>query len=176
MGRHRDDFRCDRRIYAAEVRRDRIPYADAHRHHADRDGRGSLGGRSCGASGSATRNDALGRRAFDRTGADVRDHSRCVAFRKHHHRRARAALFREAAAVFSFLLSLPIIAAAVVFEGRHAIDAGITVPLIAGVIAAAISGWLAISVLLKYVARHSYGVFAAYRLVVGVAVLLIAAM
>jgi undecaprenyl-diphosphatase len=85
-------------------------------------------------------------------------------------------LSREAAAVFSFLLSLPIIAAAVVFEGRHALDSGITAPLVAGVIASAISGWLAISVLLKYVARHSYGLFAAYRLVVGAAVLLIAAM
>ena len=83
-------------------------------------------------------------------------------------------LSREAAAVFSFLLSLPIIAAAVIFEGRHALDAGISAPLVAGVVAAAVSGWLAISMLLKYVARHSYGVFAAYRLVVGVGVLILA--
>jgi len=82
---------------------------------------------------------------------------------------------REAAAVFSFLMSLPIITAAVVFEGRHAIENGVTAPLIAGVIAAAVSGWLAISVLLKFVARHSYGVFAAYRLAVGVGVLALAA-
>lgn len=83
---------------------------------------------------------------------------------------------REAAAVFSFLMSLPIIAAAVVFEGRHAIADGITAPIVAGVVASAISGWLAIAVLLKYIARHSYGVFALYRLVVGVAVLAIALM
>ena len=82
---------------------------------------------------------------------------------------------REAAAVFSFLMSLPIIVAAVVFEGRHAIEHGITMPLVAGVIAAAVSGWLAISVLLKFVARHSYGVFAAYRLVIGIVVLAVAA-
>jgi undecaprenyl-diphosphatase len=82
---------------------------------------------------------------------------------------------REAAAVFSFLMSLPIIVAAVVFEGRHAIEQGITLPLIAGVISAAISGWLAISVLLKFVARNSYGVFAAYRLIVGAGVLALAA-
>ncbi|MEX2153597.1 MAG: undecaprenyl-diphosphatase UppP [Gemmatimonadaceae bacterium] len=82
---------------------------------------------------------------------------------------------REAAAVFSFLMSLPIITAAVVFEGRHAIENGVSAPLIAGVIAAAVSGWLAISVLLKFVARHSYGVFAAYRLVVGLGVLALAA-
>ena len=89
---------------------------------------------------------------------------------------ARAVGFsREAAAVFSFLMSLPIITAAVVFEGRHAIEQGITAPLVAGVIAAAISGWLAISVLLKFVARNSYGVFAVYRLVVGAAVLVVVA-
>jgi undecaprenyl-diphosphatase len=82
---------------------------------------------------------------------------------------------REAAAVFSFLMSLPIITAAVVFEGRHAIENGVTAPLVAGVIAAAVSGWLAISVLLKFVARHSYGVFAAYRLAVGLGVLALAA-
>lgn len=85
-------------------------------------------------------------------------------------------LTRESAAVFSFLMSLPIISAAVVFEGRHAIRDGITAPLVAGVLASAISGWLAIAVLLKYVARHSYGVFALYRLVVGGAVLLLAAL
>ena len=81
---------------------------------------------------------------------------------------------REAAAVFSFLLSLPIITAAVVFEGRHAIENGITMPIVAGVIASAVSGWLAISVLLKFISRNSYGVFALYRLVIGVGVLALA--
>lgn len=83
-------------------------------------------------------------------------------------------LTREAAAVFSFLLSLPIITAAVVFEGRHAIENGITAPIVAGVIASAISGWLAISVLLKFISRNSYGVFALYRLIVGAGVLALA--
>ena len=40
-----------------------------------------------------------------------------------------------------------------------------------GVVAAAVSSWLAIAVLLKFVSRHSYGVFALYRLVLGAAVL-----
>ena len=81
---------------------------------------------------------------------------------------------REAAAVFSFLLSLPIITAAVVFEGRHAIANGITMPIVAGVIASAVSGWLAISVLLKFISRNSYGVFALYRLIIGIGVLALA--
>lgn len=89
---------------------------------------------------------------------------------------ARALRFsRESAAVFSFLMSLPIITAAVVFEGRHAMQDGISAPLVVGVIASAVSGWLAIAVLLKFIARNSYGVFAAYRLVVGAAVLALAA-
>jgi undecaprenyl-diphosphatase len=83
-------------------------------------------------------------------------------------------LTRESAAVFSFLLSLPIISAAVIMEGRHALDHGLTAPLVAGVIASGVSGWLAISVLLKFISRNSYGIFAVYRVVVGVAVLALA--
>ncbi|MGH7678078.1 MAG: undecaprenyl-diphosphatase UppP [Gemmatimonadaceae bacterium] len=82
---------------------------------------------------------------------------------------------REAAAVFSFLMSLPIITAAVVFEGRHALEQGVTLPLVAGVIAAAVSGWLAIAVMLKFIARNSYGVFAVYRVVVGLGILAVVA-
>ena len=73
---------------------------------------------------------------------------------------------REAAAVFSFMLSLPIIAGAVVVEGRHALrDVGDVAPLVAGLIASAISGWIAIRLLLRYVLTRSYGIFAAYRVV-----------
>jgi undecaprenyl-diphosphatase len=85
-------------------------------------------------------------------------------------------LSREAAAVFSFMLSLPIIFAAVVYKGREAIAEGISVQLVAGVISAAVSGWLAIAVLLKFVARNNYAIFAVYRFVFGGIVLLIALM
>jgi undecaprenyl-diphosphatase len=81
---------------------------------------------------------------------------------------------RNGAAAFSFLLSMPIIAAAVVLKVPHVMrDSGLTLPLLVGVAASAISGWLAISVLLKYVSRHSYGVFALYRVLLGVVVLAI---
>jgi undecaprenyl-diphosphatase len=79
---------------------------------------------------------------------------------------------RESAAEFSFLMSMPIIAAAVVMEGPKALhQGGITNELMAGVVAAAISGWLAISILMRYVSRHSYGIFAFYRVALGIAVL-----
>ncbi|HJQ52981.1 MAG TPA: undecaprenyl-diphosphatase UppP [Gemmatimonadaceae bacterium] len=81
---------------------------------------------------------------------------------------------RESAAEFSFLMSMPIIAAAVVLEGPKALhEGGITNELMSGVVASAISGWLAISILMRYVTRHSYGIFAFYRVALGLAVLAI---
>ena len=82
-------------------------------------------------------------------------------------------LTREDAAVFSFLMSMPIIAAAAVLKVPDALrENGLSAPVVAGVIASALSGWLAIAVLLRLVARRSYGVFAVYRVVLGVAVLI----
>jgi len=82
---------------------------------------------------------------------------------------------RESAAVFSFLMSGPITFAAIVLKVPDAVRAtGLNAPLIVGVLSSAISGWLAISVLLKFVARHGYGSFAAYRLVLGAAILVLA--
>ena len=79
---------------------------------------------------------------------------------------------RESAAEFSFLMSMPIIAAAVVLEGPKALaQGGLTGELMSGVFASAISGWLAISILMRYVSRHSYGIFAVYRIILGLAVL-----
>ena len=79
---------------------------------------------------------------------------------------------RSSAAVFSFLMSMPIILAAIVKEAPEALRSGEPVgPLILGVIASMLSGWLAIAVLLKFLATSSYGVFAVYRVVLGVFVL-----
>ncbi len=79
---------------------------------------------------------------------------------------------RESAAEFSFLMSMPIIVAAIVMEGPKALaESGLTNEIMSGVAASAISGWLAISVLMRYVSRHSYGIFAFYRVVFGIGVL-----
>lgn len=79
---------------------------------------------------------------------------------------------RESAAEFSFLMSMPIIVAAIVMEGPKALaESGLTNEIMSGVAASAISGWLAISVLMRYVSRHSYGIFAFYRVVFGLGVL-----
>ena len=79
---------------------------------------------------------------------------------------------RQAAAVFSFLMSMPITAAAVIFKGSEVIGNGdFNTQVVAGILAAAISSWLAIAVLLRYVSKHSYGIFALYRVVLGIFVI-----
>ncbi len=79
---------------------------------------------------------------------------------------------RESAAIFSFLMSMPIIAAAVVLKGPEVLRSGdLGMEVIVGVLASAISGWIAISILLRYVSRNSYGIFALYRVLLGLAVL-----
>ena len=83
---------------------------------------------------------------------------------------------RKNAAVFSFLMSMPVTAGAVVLKMPEAVrESGLSLPLIVGVTAAAGSSWLAISVLLRYVTKYSYGVFAVYRIVLGIAVFILLA-
>ncbi len=79
---------------------------------------------------------------------------------------------RSSAAVFSFLMSMPIILAAIVKEAPEALSSGEPMgPILLGVVASMLSGWLAIAVLLKFLATSSYGVFAVYRVALGVFVL-----
>ena len=80
-------------------------------------------------------------------------------------------LDRPSVARFSFLMSMPITLAAVIVKMPDAFkEHGASWPLLAGVAAAAVSSWFAISVLLRYVARHSFGVFAVYRVLLGIVV------
>ncbi len=83
---------------------------------------------------------------------------------------------RRSAAVFSFLLSTPITAAAAAVKVPDAIAVGgVSAPLVAGVLAAALSAWVAIAMLLRYLAQHSFGIFALYRLALGIAILALVA-
>jgi undecaprenyl-diphosphatase len=79
---------------------------------------------------------------------------------------------RQSAAVFSFLMSFPVTFAAAVLKAPEAVQAGEPVlPILVGVTAAAVSSWFAIAVLLRFVVRHSFGVFALYRVILGIVVL-----
>jgi undecaprenyl-diphosphatase len=85
---------------------------------------------------------------------------------------------REAATRLSFLMSLPIIAGAGLFKGAEVftgsgIPSGFEAAFVWGMIAAAISGWAAVAFLLRYLRTHSFLPFVIYRIVVGVAVIVI---
>jgi undecaprenyl-diphosphatase len=88
-----------------------------------------------------------------------------------------AGLDREAAARFSFLMATPITLGAALFEVRKlaAGETGVDVsagPLIAGMLAAFVSGMIAIGFLLRYLRTRSLNVFVVYRLVLAAVVVI----
>jgi undecaprenyl-diphosphatase len=91
-----------------------------------------------------------------------------------------ARLDRDAAAQFAFLLLIPIVFGAVVYKGikhlvLHSLPAGSLGPFAVGTLAAAAVGLVAIDLLLGYVRRHDYSVFAVYRLAVAAGILAVIA-
>ena len=83
-------------------------------------------------------------------------------------------LDRESAARFSFFISMPIIAGACLLKLRHLTGADLTPTFLAGISAAAISGYLAIGGLIRFLQKQTYGIFAAYRVALGIIVWIIA--
>jgi undecaprenyl-diphosphatase len=82
-------------------------------------------------------------------------------------------LDRESAARFSFLLAMPIIAGAGVFKGVDLVSTGFQgygSQFLWGFVSSAISGFIVIWGLLKYLRRHDFKVFMFYRLAVAVLV------
>ena len=83
-----------------------------------------------------------------------------------------AGLDREAAARFSFLMATPITAGAALFEvrklasGETGLDVSVG-PLVVGMLAAFVSGMIAIGFLLRYLRTRSLTIFVIYRLVGG---------
>jgi undecaprenyl-diphosphatase len=88
-------------------------------------------------------------------------------------------LDRDSAARFSFLLLVPATAGAVVLKGAGVIKDGLpdgaAGPMVLGIIASAVTGYLAIAWMLRYVRTHSYDIFVVYRVIVGILVLLVIA-
>ena len=84
-----------------------------------------------------------------------------------------AGLDKEFAAKFSFILSIPAILGAAVFQLKDLSGGNIEIgACIAGFVVAVISGYLAISVLLKIVREKSLDIFAYYCWIVGLIVLI----
>lgn len=81
---------------------------------------------------------------------------------------------RQDAARFSFLLGIPAIIISGLVELQEAFtkpSAGGVLPILVGIISAAVVSWLAIDWLLKYLQRHSTRIFVVYRLLFGLLVL-----
>lgn len=76
-------------------------------------------------------------------------------------------LKRKEAARFSFLLSTPIIFGAAAYQSKDLITSGIGLVQIMGIVASAVSGYIAIFWLIRFVEKASYRVFFWYRLFIG---------
>jgi undecaprenyl-diphosphatase len=91
-----------------------------------------------------------------------------------------AGLGRDGAARFAFLMSLPIVAGAGLFKwfdvsGEGGIPADFRAPFAWGIVASAITGYVAVWGTLRLVRSHSFAPFVLYRLVLGASVLLVLA-
>ncbi|MDD5590034.1 MAG: undecaprenyl-diphosphatase UppP [Candidatus Portnoybacteria bacterium] len=82
-------------------------------------------------------------------------------------------LDKKSAAKFSFLLAAPIIFGANVFKMAEILQAGFNGAFWVGIISAALSGFVAIWFLLKFVERRSYKIFVWYRILLALAIVTI---
>jgi undecaprenyl-diphosphatase len=86
-------------------------------------------------------------------------------------------LDRESAARYSFLLSIPVVGGAAAFKAveiaRDGLPSGTAMPFAVGIVSAAVSGFAAIWFVLAYLKRNNFNLFVIYRIVVGVAILIL---
>ena len=86
---------------------------------------------------------------------------------------------RDSAVRFSFLLSIPVTAGAVLVKltklFKDGVPEGLAMPMLIGIVTAGLSGWLAVAGLLRLIKTQTFNAFVIYRLAAGVAVVVIAA-
>lgn len=92
-------------------------------------------------------------------------------------------LSRKTAAKFSFMMSAPAIVGSLLVEGKDALENGAfdflsanLLPMIVGVVLAAISGYLAIRYMLKLINKVSLGWFSLYVFILGAVVIVLQVM
>lgn len=82
---------------------------------------------------------------------------------------------RDAAARASFLMSVPVISGAVVFQlaslVQDGVPDGLFVPMVVGIVCAGISGWFAMWGMIRVLRTRAFGGFVAYRVILGLVVL-----
>ena len=86
---------------------------------------------------------------------------------------------RDSAVRFSFLLSIPVTAGAVLVKltklFKDGVPEGLAMPMLIGIVTAGLSGWLAVAGLLRLIKTQTFNAFVIYRIAAGVAVVVIAA-
>lgn len=86
---------------------------------------------------------------------------------------------RDAAARLSFLMSMPVIVGAVVFKMAKLVADGVpedlVVPMLVGIVASGLSGWVAVWGTLRLIRTRSFLPFVVYRIALGIVVLVIVA-
>jgi undecaprenyl-diphosphatase len=84
---------------------------------------------------------------------------------------------RSAAARYAFFLSVPVVGGGAAYKAleltKTGLPSGTVAPFLAGMTAAALSGFAAIWFTIAYLRRHSFKLFAIYRFVVGGGILLV---
>jgi undecaprenyl-diphosphatase len=86
-------------------------------------------------------------------------------------------LDRKTATEFSFFLSIPLLFGATVHEvvgARHELVPDVLLLFATGFVAAFVSAFICVRWLLRYIKTHDYTVFAWYRIVVGLVILVTA--
>ncbi len=78
---------------------------------------------------------------------------------------------REEAATFAFLMFIPAVIGATIFELPNVGAVGEAAPLLAGIAATVITGWLSLTLLLRMISRGQFHHFAWYCLAVGIIII-----
>ena len=83
-----------------------------------------------------------------------------------------AGVSRKGAARFSFMMSAPAIVASLLVEGKHALEENLfehleLVPTVVGIVVAAVTGYLAIRLMLKLIVKVPLSWFALYMALIG---------
>lgn len=83
---------------------------------------------------------------------------------------------RESAARFSFLMSLPIVAGAALLKSiqlfKHGIPVGEGLPMLVGISFSAVTGYISVAFLLRFVQKRSLAPFVWYRVIVGIGLII----
>ena len=87
-------------------------------------------------------------------------------------------LDKKKAATFSFMMSAPAILGSLIMEGKDALDEGLfsslqVVPVVVGILVAAVSGYLALKFMLKIISTVPLSRFAVYLALIGILFLIL---